>query len=115
MNGFYNGLASVCAPMTAFGAQVTFYAAAKRCLLSGASHDGLCDRHEGALPTGRSRPHYRRSLCGLTSRKQSSRGGALAVKVTTHAIEQRCHFRVLAQVDRAPEEEPMGRLVDAIG
>lgn len=40
--------------------------------------------------------------------------GALAVKVATHAIEQRCHFRVLAQVDRAPEEEPMGRLVDAI-
>ncbi len=95
------------------GAQVTCYAAAKRCLLSGASHDGLYDRHEGALPTGRSRPHYRRSLCGLISRKQSSRG-ALAVKVTTHAIEQRCHFRVLAQVDRAPEEEPMGRLVDAI-
>ena len=41
--------------------------------------------------------------------------GALAIKVTTHAIEQRCHFRVLAQVDRAPEEEPVGRLVDAIG
>lgn len=41
--------------------------------------------------------------------------GAVAVKVTTHAIEQRCPFRVLARVDHAPEEEPVGRLIDAIG
>ncbi|NSY51929.1 hypothetical protein [Agrobacterium tumefaciens] len=101
--------------MTANGAQVTCYAAAKRCLLSGASHDGLYDRHEGAfadwpeptpLPPFTMRADFPEAIIA---------GGALAVKVTTHAIEQRCHFRVLAQVDRAPEEEPMGRLVDAIG
>ena len=40
---------------------------------------------------------------------------SLAVEIAAHAIEQRCLFFVLTNVDYAPEEDAVGCLVDGIG